>query len=338
MRKGARLPVNSMLANMEINYRVFIPFSIITVTFLLLVGGILFGGPKSPSPMKSINDPFKTVDFSDLPKILTFQAADGTPLAFRAYDPVGALRGSVTLVHASSASSNSMHLLAKAFASIGYKVFALDMRGHGQSGTKGHIAYIGQLESDLVDFVHAVRPPQPSTLAGFSAGGGFVLRFAGSENQKLFGSYLLLSPFLSQDAPNQRPNSGGWANVGIPRIIGLSLLNAVGVHSFNTLPVTSFALTDEARAFLTPEYDFNLAMNFRPQRDYMNNIQRVNQPCAVLAGTADEAFRTEELKGIFRAAGKSWKVGLLPGVAHIPLILQPTALDAAVSLVEKLQN
>jgi alpha-beta hydrolase superfamily lysophospholipase len=231
-----------------------------------------------------------------------------------------------------------MHVLAKALAAAGYKVFSLDMRGHGQSGAKGHIDFIGQLDSDLADFVRAVHPPPPSTLAGFSSGGGFVLRFAGGENQSLFGSYLLLSPFLGENAPNQRPGSGGWVSVGIPRVIGLAALNALGIRAFNSLPVASFALNEQARAFLTPEYDFNLAMNFRPERDYAANIRRVAQPCAVLAGTADEAFRTETLEEIFRAAGKNWEVELLPNVGHIPLTLEPPAVAATVRHVRKLQH
>ena len=62
----------------------------------------------------------------------------------------------------------------------------------------GQIAYIGQLENDLTDFMHAVSPPAPVTLAGFSSGGGFAVRFAGSSRQDLFQSYLFLAPFLSR--------------------------------------------------------------------------------------------------------------------------------------------
>jgi alpha-beta hydrolase superfamily lysophospholipase len=42
----------------------------------------------------------------------------------------------------------------------------------------------------LQSFVQAVQPPSPSTLIGFSSGGGFVLRFAASEMQSAFDSYL----------------------------------------------------------------------------------------------------------------------------------------------------
>src|SRR5207253_5450712 len=133
----------------------------------------------------------------------------GTKLAFRAYPAAGgAVKGSVVLLHGSSASSSSMHLMAKGFAAAGYAAYALDIRGHGKSGTKGHIAYIGQLEDDLEDFVHSTKLAQPSTLAGFSSGGGFVLRFAGSPRQELFSNYLLLSPWISQDAATLRPGSG----------------------------------------------------------------------------------------------------------------------------------
>ena len=101
---------------------------------------IVFGGPKSLPPMASVNDPFKTVDFSDLPPLRHYAAEDGAALAYRYYDPVGATpRGSVVLIHGSSASSNSMHILAKGFANAGYAAYALDIRGHGASGIKGKI-------------------------------------------------------------------------------------------------------------------------------------------------------------------------------------------------------
>ncbi|TAJ83049.1 MAG: alpha/beta hydrolase [Gallionellaceae bacterium] len=310
-------------------------FSLVAMAIIVTLC-LALGGPTAPPPMASINDPFKSVDFSDLPAVATYRGADGQVLAYREYVPPGAPRGSVTLIHGSSASSNSMHPMAKALSAAGYKVFAIDVRGHGQSGHRGHIDYVGQLESDLAAFVHAVQPPQPSTLAGFSAGGGFALRFASSEHGLLFSSYLMLSPFLSQDAENQRPNSGGWVNVGIPRVVALTMLNSVGVSVFNSLPVTAFALNEQSRAILTPQYDFNLAMNFRPERDYMANIRRVSRPVAALVGQSDEAFFPEKLEPIFRAAGKNWPVELLPNVGHIALTLEPPAISAVVRHVRQL--
>ena len=205
--------------------------------------------------------------------------------------------------------------------------------GHGDSAPKGHIAFIGQLESDLQRFVQVVRPPSPSTLIGFSSGGGFVLRVAASEMQSAFGSYLLLAPYLGHTAPNYRPDSGGWVSVGVPRIVALNALNAVGIRHWNALPVVRFALTEEVKKFLTPEYDFNLNTNFAASQDYRQDLLNAKGKVAILAGDADELLKSQELQGIVQSAGKDWPVQLLPGIQHITLTLDPVALKAVVELV-----
>ena len=93
-----------------------------------------------------------------------------------------------------------MHPMAKTLSAAGYPVYALDIRGHGGSGRKGHIAFIGRLEDDLADFVHAVLPAQPVTLAGFSSGGGFAIRFAGATN-RIFSKAICCSLHLSDRMP-----------------------------------------------------------------------------------------------------------------------------------------
>src|SRR6266513_324398 len=151
--------------------RLLVTILIVVAVLVAALGlAIALGGPgKAPPPMSSINDPFKNVDFSDLPEATYGTARDGTNLAFRAYLAAGdAVKGSVVFVHGSSASSSSMHLMAKGFAAAGYAAYTLDIRGHGKSGSKGHIAYIGQLEDDIEDFVHSTKllslPRSPDSL------------------------------------------------------------------------------------------------------------------------------------------------------------------------------
>ena len=302
---------------------------------LFMIALVLWlGGPGTAPPMLSINDPFLKADFSAKPPLQTFKAADGIDLSFREYAAAGKThKGSAVLVHGSSASSDSMHPMAQALAAAGVHVFALDIRGHCASGTKGHIGYIGQLESDLQLFVKAVQPPSPSTLIGFSSGGGFVLRVAASEMQSAFDHYLLLSPFLGPDALNYRPGSGGWVSVGVPRIVALMALNKVGIRFWNRLPVTRFALSEQARKLLTPEYDFNLTMNFSVHRDYLDDMGNAKGKVSVMAGDSDEAFYTQELQGMVQRAGKDWPVNLLPGIGHMGLTLDKAALKSVVELV-----
>ena len=307
------------------------------VLFLVVVGVIAlsigFGGPNDLPPMSSINNPFKGLDYSDWPAARQFTARDGTKLTFREYPVgVGNAKGSVVLIHGSSASGKSMHTMAKAFSAAGYTTFALDVRGHGESGTKGYIDYVGQLEDDLEDFFLSIKPQQPATLAGFSSGGGFALRFAGSARQQLFANYLLLSPFLSQDSPTYRPNSD-WVSVGVPRIVAIGLLDGIGVRTFNKLPVIKYALNEEAKSFLTPQYAYALAQNFRPERDWRANIRAVRQPISLVAGRDDELFYTDRFAEIFKAEGKDVHAKLVPGIGHITLTLDPTAVQAAVASV-----
>ena len=124
---------------------------LLLMTFAAVAGAIAFDSPVAPPPMASVSRPFKDVDFSDLPPVTHYLARDGAQLAYRRY--VGDPDRQVVLVHGSAGSSISMHASAKALATAGATVIALDIRGHGESGKLGDIAYIGQLEDDLEDLL-----------------------------------------------------------------------------------------------------------------------------------------------------------------------------------------
>lgn len=304
------------------------------VLLVTMAGAIAFGGPGPIAPLASINNPFAAVDFSRVPPPRRFTARDGTALAWLYYPGVNAAPDArrVVLVHGSSARAQSMHVLATALANAGLHVAALDMRGHGDSGPRGHAAYIGQLDDDIEDFMRAVPHADPSTLAGFSSGGGFVLRFAGGDRQALFDRYVLLAPFLHHTAPTNRPADGGWASVGLPRIYGLVALNAARITAWNDLPVINFALNDAARRFLTPSYDFALTMSFRPRNDWQADIRNAGRPLRLIAGRDDELFDATKYAAAFESAGRtgpgSVPVTLVDGVDHIGLTLDAAAVQA----------
>ncbi len=307
-----------------------IPLIVRTVCLAALAAAIAWGGPKDITPLASVNTPFDGVDFSGLPPAQRYTARDGTAPAWYAYAPASDAASTpprrVVLVHGSSSRARSTHVLAQALAAQGFAVATLDMRGHGASGPRGQVAYIGQMEDDVEDFVRAVPHAGPQTLMGFSAGGGFALRFAGSDRQALFDRYVLLSPFLHQDAPTARPDSGGWASAGVPRLIALTLLNRVGITQWNHLPVLRFALDEASAANLTPSYSYSLAMNFRPQGDYELDIRNARGKVCIVAGQNDELFYADRFADTFAKAGKSVPVTLVPGVNHIGLTLDATAV------------
>ena len=176
----------------------------------LLLGGLIAWPVRQPPELTSISEARKTIDYSALPDLTRFQARDGTELAYRHYSAQGPATGRIAVVvHGSSGSSRgAVHALSFALAARGVQTYAVDIRGHGASGTRGDIAYLGQLEDDMVDLVAEIRksnPDAPLTLIGHSSGGGFALRVAASPIQNLFTRTVLLAPYLGYDAPSSRP-------------------------------------------------------------------------------------------------------------------------------------
>ncbi|OQA30652.1 MAG: Alpha/beta hydrolase family protein [Betaproteobacteria bacterium ADurb.Bin341] len=314
-------------------------FLLIATPCLVIALAIWLGGPIQPKPMKSVSEPFQSADFSGLPDIQRYSARDGAALAYRIY-PLGENPRdiSIVLIHGSSSHSGRIHPLAKKLAQSGYKVFSLDMRGHGESGTRGQIDYIGQLEEDLEDFLNTVHPPGKRILAGFSAGGGFTLRFAADHRSHFFDGYLLLAPFLSSEASTYRPSSGGWVSIGMARIIGLMILNRLGVTFFNYLPVTNFALSPEVKPFLSPSYSFSLAVNFRPHLNYKADIASVNKPMTVLIGEKDDQFFSGRFAAEFEISKIPIKVSIIPELGHAEMVLSPIAFRHILSEIALLEN
>jgi alpha-beta hydrolase superfamily lysophospholipase len=229
-----------------------------------------------------------------------------------------------------------MHAVARALQAQGIAAYALDMRGHGASGAHGDVAYVGQLDDDLADFMAPLRAQFPAariSLIGHSSGGGFALRTAGGANHDLFDNYVLLAPFLHSDAPTTRPNAGGWVNVAVPRIVGLSLLDKLGVHWFEHLPVLMFALPPEAAANHTVSYSYRLQLSYRPHADYLADVRGITRPVWLLVGAADELFKAEQYGPLLEPLQPMLKVQVLLGVNHLGAVVDPRALNAVLGLV-----
>ncbi len=116
---------------------------------VVLGGMIAFGTAAAPPPLSSVYDAVKAMDFSGAPPAHSFRARDGADLAYRTYS--GTTDRAIVLIHGSTGSSLSVHPLAKALNAKGFTVYAPDVRGHGASGRRGDIDYIGQLDDDIAD-------------------------------------------------------------------------------------------------------------------------------------------------------------------------------------------
>jgi alpha-beta hydrolase superfamily lysophospholipase len=308
----------------------------VVILVALVAGGFavaLSMGPKTPTPMGSVENAFAGVDFSDLPKVSHFTARDGTALSYRAYP--GDAKKIAVLVHGSSGTSLSMHAVARAIHARGWTVYALSMRGHDGNGRRGDVDYVGQLDDDIADFAKTLPSDSERVLLGFSSGGGFVLRFAGGPSAKTFQRFVLISPQLPQGSPTMRPNAGGWVSVALPRIIAISILNGFGIHAFDGLTALAFAVPPDQAMGRTPSYSFRMMRNFGPSDDYRGDIKRAPGPVTLLAGTSDEMFDTAKFESTLKPSRPDMQIELLPGLGHMAMTVDPKALNAIADAVTR---
>jgi non-heme chloroperoxidase len=322
-----------------------------------IIGGMIaFGTAKAPQRAQSILDPFRGVDYSDLPALSRYTARDGAALSYREYQaarPSGAgEKRAAVLIHGSSDSGLGLHAMAKTLAQAGVIVFVPELRGHGASQPIGDVGYVGQLDDDLADFVEQQKPRHPAsqwTLVGFSSGGGFALRIDGGPYGSLFDRYLLLSPYVSYNGPTQRtaskPLASGngssqkidtqsWVAVYTGRIIALALLNKVGIHWFDGLPVIAFAVPPGSKA-LTPTYSMRMLANLSPRADYLADIRNIHKPTAVMVGQEDEFSIADQFAPVFHSQRQDVAVTILPRLGHLDMITNPAALHAVLEWFQR---
>jgi pimeloyl-ACP methyl ester carboxylesterase len=297
----------------------------------LLLAGLLAAPPHVPPELASVSATAGSVDRTTMPGLDRYPARDGTSLAYRHYPPRGTTAGRIAvLVHGSTGSSATVHALSDALAARGVETFALDIRGHGGSGTRGDIGYVGQLEDDLADMVAVIRktaPSTPLTLIGHSAGGGFALRVAGSPLQDRFARTVLLAPFLGAFAPTNQPNYGGWAEPDLPRIVALTALRKIGIECCDALPVLAYAVPPNSSQRQTAVYSERLRSNFGVHLDFRTDLAMVRQPLSIFAGVDDELMRSDHYAEAVQGVMPSVTVKLIEGVNHMGIVSDPRAIS-----------
>jgi non-heme chloroperoxidase len=203
---------------------------------------IAFSAPSSPPAMAFMAGPLSRVNFGDVPALEHFQARDGERLQYYAY-PASPNKVAV-LVHAQLAQERPCMRSRRRCVTPGCQPMYWDIRGHGGSGRRGDIDYIGQIDDDLADFVMNLGPAKSDetrTLVGFSAGAGFTIRFAGV----VMAGCSIATCSSRRSCRTLRPNAGGWTNISVRRVVTIAWLDRLGIHVFDGFDVISCAVARE---------------------------------------------------------------------------------------------
>lgn len=305
-------------------------FAVISVLIYFLIA---FGLILSQSPSKSLSG--ETIDFSgqadaaspDPAPLQIYQARDGASLGYRHYGANNSDAPLLIFIHGSGWHGAAYDGLARSIAEqAGMEVALPDLRGHGPAPqTRGDVSYIGQFEDDIADLAaKLLKPGQKLIVGGHSSGGGLAVRYAGGQYGSKLDGAVLLAPYLKYDAPTMRPNSGGWARALTRRIIGLSMLNAVGVTALNGLTAIQFNFPDEVLnssqgKTATASYSYRLNTSYAPLDDYLANIAAL-PPFLLIAGAQDESFIAEAYEPLMKSVNPNGRYVLLDGQTHLGVI------------------
>lgn len=262
----------------------------------------------------------------------TVKMRDGYDLAVRAVagPPDAPL---VVMIHGSAWHGMQFEGLAPQLAA---DVLIPDLRGHGvDPARRGDVDYIGQFEDDLADLITArAKPGQRVILLGHSSGGGLVIRFAGGRHLDMIAGAVLLAPMIHHSAPTMRKDSGNWTTVLLRRVIGLSILNRIGITQLNHLAIIRFAMPQSVLegplgATATVEYSYRLNTSFAPRDDYAADIAAL-PPFLLLVGADDQAFVADAYAPLMQPLTDQGQYQIIPDTGHLALVDHPqTALAIA---------
>ncbi|MGR3649117.1 MAG: alpha/beta hydrolase [Shimia sp.] len=234
----------------------------------------------------------------------------------------------LVLVHGSGWHGGQFDGLARTLAAKA-DVLTVNLRGHFNGpAPRGDVGYVGQMEDDLADLIAAHRKDgQAVVLGGHSSGGGLVVRFAGGDHRDMIDGAVLMAPFLKHDAPVTRPNSGGWARPMTRRIVGLSMLNMVGIRALDHLVMIEFAMPKDVvdgptGHQATLAYSWRLNQSFAPRAAYLEDVAALPE-FVLIAGSKDESFVAEGYEPLMSGVTGKGHYHLVEGVGHLDIVDAP---------------
>jgi non-heme chloroperoxidase len=275
---------------------------------------------------------------AEMPPLEPYRTRDGSALSFRRYPAESNTH--FILIHGSSAHGAYLHAFAKYLSEENVaNVYAPDLRGHGPSPQRrGDIDYIGQLEDDLADLISHIRKGASKDaryiVGGHSSGGGLALRFAGGAHGYLAQGFVLLAPYLGHDAPMVKKNAGGWADASILKIIGISVLDGLGLKHFNDSHVLRFNLPEKYHnGYETLEYSFRLMKGMHP-KNYKESLKTTRAPLLIIVGSEDEAFHAKDFEQGILPYKKDVRISFVEGGSHLGIIMSKAAMAEAAHWIE----
>jgi pimeloyl-ACP methyl ester carboxylesterase len=246
-----------------------------------------------------------------------FLEIDGGTIAYEVTGSAGPL---VVLAHGMGDSRQAYRFLTPALVDAGYRVAAVDLRGHGESS----VDWKGYTRTDLAgDLIALVRHlGGPAVLVGHSIAGGAVT-IAAALAPELVTAVVELAPFTRKQSFSLRDLRVAGYRRGTTALIGAGLLGStrqwvkyLDIAYPGTKPVDWDARLDEITAMLREPGRMKAlqGMGRVSPADAGDQLANVTCPVLILQGTADPDWASP------RAEGEKILADLPAGLGHLHMI------------------
>jgi alpha-beta hydrolase superfamily lysophospholipase len=248
-----------------------------------------------------------------------FEGVGGLKIFTRSWQPAGKPRGVVVIVHGFNAHSGHYLWVAEQFIAKDLAVYALDLRGRGNSeGERFYIEKFDDYVNDVATFVNIVKSKEaglPVFMLGHSAGGVTACVYTLDHQSEIDG--LICEDFAFQiPAPDFALAVLKGLSYVAPHFHALKLKNEDFsrdqnvVDSMNNDPL----IEGESQPLET------LAELVRADERLKEEIPQITLPVLILHGAADKVARPSGSQFFYEAAGSADKtLKLYDGSFHNPL-------------------
>lgn len=246
----------------------------------------------------------------------SFEGTHGTHLFEQSWHPSGKTRAVIVIHHGLKSHSEHYADFARRAASIGYAVYAYDMRGHGRSeGPRATLDDFEDLTNDLQIFMDRVKTREPSApvfLMGHSVGGAVVTLYTEERKPKLAG-LVVLAPAIRVDSPPIVAAAAPLSALLSPNFPALDVPNA----AFTRDPAVKAEMDKDPLIYQPPGPARSIGGLVAAIEKIWQHADEIDVPLLGLHGTADKATDprgTIELVKRARSADK--KLLLYKGLYH----------------------
>jgi alpha-beta hydrolase superfamily lysophospholipase len=251
-------------------------------------------------------------------------SADGTRLHARRWLPPGAPRAVLAIVHGYAEHLGRYEHVAAYFAARGYAVYAVDLRGHGESeGARVRVRSFAEYLDDmdaLLGYARAQHPGAPLFVLGHSMGGAIVALSLVTRPADARG-FLLSGPVL----PNPQAS--------LLKRIGAAVVERIALVIGRIAPGFGLRTLDAAMVSRDPgvvaRYDSDplnyrgkvpagtVAAMLRAVRAVERRVDRVTQPLLIAHGGADALASPDGSRWLYEHAPSADKtLRIYDGLYH----------------------